>query len=190
MAARRLRGKYLLDAELEAFVAAVRARTHRNSVRDRALFAILVNTGIRPSEALAITRADVCIGRRESTLRVRRLKLRIDAPADVLVLTPLLADAIAARLREIDDAPDCRLFDMCQRQARRLFGYYMHKAGLSCRTRLYILRHTAATRMYRSTRNIALVQAMLGHKSPDTTAIYAQIPRSVLQEAANLCQGA
>jgi integrase/recombinase XerD len=184
MGTRRIRGRYLLDAELAAFMDAVRSREHRNAVRDRALFSLLVNTGIRPSEALAITRGDVSVTKSESTVRVHRLKARIDAPADTLVLTHGLASVISDRLSELGPESSCKLFPMCQRQAQRVFHYYARKAGIVRRTKLYILRHTAATRMYRTTRDIALVQAMLGHRSPDTTAIYAHIPRSVLQETA------
>ncbi len=168
----------------------VKARVHRNAIRDHALFALIVNTGIRPSEALAVSRGDIRMGAHENTLRVKRLKSGPEDRFDTLVLTDGLAGLLRLRLRQIDQAPQSKLFPMGERQAQRVFHYYAHKAGITRRARLYILRHTAATRMYRSTRNIALVQAMLGHKSPDTTAIYAHIPGDVLRATAETLQGA
>jgi site-specific recombinase XerD len=38
--------------------------------------------------------------------------------------------------------------------------------------------------MYLATRDIAVVQAMLGHENPDTSTIYAHVPRSLLIETA------
>ena len=51
--------RFLSDAELAAFMDAVRTRRHKNQPRDHALFALLVNTGMRPSEARALRRRDV-----------------------------------------------------------------------------------------------------------------------------------
>ena len=53
MLRRLTRERYLTDAELAAFMAAVRDRRHVHQPRDHALFALLANTGIRPSEARA-----------------------------------------------------------------------------------------------------------------------------------------
>lgn len=176
------RARFLTDAELAAFMEAVRTRRHVNAVRDHALFALLANTGIRPSEALALTRADVHPHARPPWVRVTRLKKRHRA-VDEIQLTPALAGIVAERAGEVAD-PGARLFGMCARGAQRLFHYYARCAGITRKTHLYVLRHTAATRLYRSTKDIGLVQAMLGHNSPDTTAIYTHISRDVLLAAA------
>jgi integrase/recombinase XerD len=181
--------RYLLDAELAAFMRAVRDRRHRNNVRDHAFFSLLANTGIRPGEALALTRADVRIGQ-VTAIRVRRLKTGADLVADVIQLTPELAAIVRRRVDQLGPSPGAKLFPVGARTAQRVFKCYARRCGLARGLRLYVLRHTAATRMYRSTRNIALVQAMLGHKSPDTTAIYAHIPTDVLQGCARTLQGA
>lgn len=164
----------------------VRERRHRNTVRDHALFALLANTGIRPSEALAIRRGDV----RSGVLRVVRKKTGTALVADTLRLTDELSALIQLRLVQLGPSPDARLFPICSRTAQRIFKRHAVRCGLGRRVRLYVLRHTAATRIYRATRNIAVVQAMLGHKSADTSAIYAHIPADVLRDNAKAFQGA
>ena len=100
-----------------------------------------------------------------------------------------LTAELSAMLRHyIEHAPindGQKLFAMTRRQAQRLFHYYVRRAGILRKTHLYILRHTAATRIYRATRDIKTVQALLGHESADTSAIYAHISRSALSELAD-----
>lgn len=184
MKGRISRDRYLSDAELEAFMRAVRERRHVNQPRDHAFFALLANTGIRPSEAIGLTRATIHLTAARPWIRVWRLKK--SKPAfDDLEITEGLKDLLAARLMAIPEGEDSRPFPLHRRTAARLFHYYARKAGILRKTRLYILRHTAATRLYRATRDIRLVQALLGHESPDTTAIYAHVPAEILRAAAS-----
>lgn len=173
------RDRYLSDAELVRFMAAVKARRHRNQPRDHALFALLVNTGIRPSEALRLTAADCHLEGRTPWIRVMRLKKRTPSQFDDLAITPRLAELLKSHAEGLD--PEAVLFPISARQAARAFHYYRRQARVR-RVKLYVLRHTAATRLYRATRSIELVQAILGHESPDTTAIYAHVPDSVQLE--------
>lgn len=172
--------RYLSDAELEAFMAAVRERRHKHQPRDHALFALLANTGIRPSEALGLTRGDVHLSAKPPWIRVARLKKRVQTNDD-LVLTDALAVILKKHAQGMDGDG---LFNLTRRQAQRLFHYYARVAGIKRKAHLYILRHTAGTRIYRATRDVKLVQALLGHESADTSAIYAHIPRALLLEHA------
>lgn len=44
--------------------------------------------------------------------------------------------------------------------------------GIGCRSTLHAFRHRFGTRLYETTRDLRLVQEMLGHASPATTAVY------------------
>jgi len=184
---RMTRERFLSDAELEAFMGAVRARQeHRNHARDYAMFALLATSGIRPSEALRLTRTDVHPHGSPPWIRVSRLKKKnASKVVDELQLPESLARVIGSYLETREWQPDDRIFWMTRRQAQRLFQWYAQRAGIKGR-RLYVLRHTAATRIYRATRDIKVVQALLGHESPETSAIYAHVPQAVLKEAAEL----
>ena len=50
---------------------------------------------------------------------------------------------------------------------------------------LHMLRHSCATRLLRKTKNIAMVQKMLGHSKIQTTLRYAHIDDDDLYEAVN-----
>jgi len=180
---RRLtRERYLTDSELKRFMETVRTRRHKNQPRDHAFFALLANTGIRPSEARALTRDDVHLGGREPWIRVRRLKKKRPT-SDDLQIPQGLATTLCAYLSYLP-VTENSLFRITLRQAARLFQLYRKRAHVH-RCPMYALRHTAATRIYRATRDIKIVQAVLGHETPDVSAIYAHIPRSLLVETAD-----
>lgn len=175
---RMTRERFLSDAELEAFLASVRERRHKNQPRDYALFVLLANTGIRPSEALALTWADVTLGA-EPRIRVIRLKKhKARQQFDDLPLPHPVV--VALESLGLGD-PSAHVFEVGKRQAERAFHYYMRRAGLYDGRWLYSLRHTAATRIYRATRDIHVVQAALGHEQPDMSCLYAHLTRSMLR---------
>ncbi len=178
---RMTRERYLSDAELARFMAAVRERRHVHQIRDHAFFALLANTGIRPSEALALTAEHLHLEEAIPWIRITRLKKKkATREIDDLPVSPTLAEILAARAREVD--PGSRLFPTTRRTAARAFHYYAWRAGFrGCN--LYSLRHTAATRLYDATRDIKLVQAVLGHEQPDMSCIYAHVQPSQLVAA-------
>jgi integrase len=93
------RERYLSDAELQRLIQVIRERHHVHQPRDHALFALLANTGIRPSEALALTRADVHPHARPAWIRVRRLKKRkAIAEWDEIEISDELAERYTSRL--------------------------------------------------------------------------------------------
>lgn len=180
------RSTYLSDAELAAFMAAVRDRRHVHQPRDYALFALLANTGIRPSEALALTRADCHLGGKQPWIKVARLKKKRAVPVvDELQISPQLAEIVGAHFVDVASGAESKLFGITRRQVERLFHAYAHLAGVKRRHWLYSLRHTAATRIYRATRDISIVQAILGHETPDMSCLYAHVAKDLLAEAAS-----
>lgn len=173
------RSRFLTDAELTRFLEAISTRRHKHRPRDHALFALLAMTGIRPSEALALRLEDVHLTGTEPWIVVRRLKTRrATPPAQELAIPVALADIIRPHAEGVTDG---RLFAMHRRQAERLFHYYAGLAEITGRVWLYCLRHTAATRIYRATRDIHTVQAVLGHAHPNMSAIYAHVGRAMLR---------
>jgi integrase len=176
--------RYLTDDQLARFMTVVRERHHVNQPRDYALFALLANTGIRPGEALALTVADAFPHERPAWIRVKRLKKRKAVPEwDDIEIGDDLALVLARHVDSLPITPSQRVFHMNRRSTQRVFKVYARRAKIQAN--LYVLRHTAATRLYVATRDIEMVQAMLGHENRDTSTIYAHIPHQLLLETVN-----
>ena len=180
---RMTRERYLSDAELEAFMAAVRTRRHKHQPRDHAFFALLANTGIRPSEARALTTSDLHLGARAPWIRVVRLKRKHGpAPVTELVLQPAVAEVLK-RYAGALTADQPKPFPFTRRQGDRLFHYYRTKAGILHPFRIYALRHTVGMRLWRATRDLRLIQAIFGHAQLRATAAYVHVGRERIADA-------
>ena len=57
------------------------------------------------------------------------------------------------------------------------------RAGVAKEIHPHILRHTFATDLYRSTKNLRLTQVALGHSSITTTEIYTHVAPVELEDA-------
>lgn len=159
--------------------------------RDLAIFAILLNCGLRLSELVGINLKNINFAKR--TLRVigKGNKERL------VYLNDLCIDAIETYL---EDRPEVTVqSDMdalfisshgrriSNRMVELLAKKYFEKAGLDYE--LYSphkLRHTAATLMYRDGNvDIRTLQELLGHTSLATTQIYTHIKSDDLKDAAD-----
>ena len=179
MLRRLTRERYLTDAELARFMAAVRERRHVHQPRDHAFFALLANTGIRPAEARAVVRADVHLGR-EPWLRLHRAALpKRPAPTNELELHPEVGKVLARYCADMP--PDARLWTFSKRQSERLFHYYRAKVGLPPCYRVFSLRHTFGMRLWRHTRDLRVIQAMLGHRWLKPAHAYIHTPPSTVR---------
>jgi site-specific recombinase XerC len=69
------------------------------------------------------------------------------------------------------------------RQVQRRLSQWLTKAGVQGRFSPHSLRHTFATELYRRTRDVALVQAALGHASIASTMVYARCDQQSVREA-------
>jgi site-specific recombinase XerD len=176
------RDRYLSDAELVAFMAAVRERRHVHQPRDHALFALLSNTGIRPSEALALTRSDCHLGGKLPWIRLRRVgKRHTPQPTNELVINRAVADVVKRYVNEAQ--PGDRLFPFTRRQSERLFHYYRRKAGIVQLHKIYCLRHSVGMRLVRFVKDLRIVQAIMGHSGLRATMVYAHVSPERLQAA-------
>lgn len=171
--------RFLSDAEVSAFMLALGSHAGRNAQRNLALFHVLANTGMRPSEALAMRLEDLHLEDPEPWIKVRRAAGR----RGELQVSNDLRDVLASWAERVRAAGATLLFNIGKRQTERLFKSYALRAGIARPVCVYVLRHTAATRIYRATHRIDVVQAILGHESPDTAAIYAHVTRDVLADA-------
>ena len=180
--------RHLTDTEVAALLTAARTRRHQNAKRDHLLFAVLLNTGMRPGEALALRACDFTLSDHSASVRVRRLKKRRDdGVIDDIPISRALGRVVRRYLRAHEIEAGGRVFPMNLRNAQSLFHRYAELGRIARPVHLYMLRHTAGTRTYRASKDVLMVKAQLGHASARTSEIYVHATdedrRSVCESA-------
>jgi len=140
----------------------------------KALVVLLLSTGIRRSEAVAITLDDLDLDKRQLLIRGKGDKER------VVPLTEQAVEAIRAYLPHRVKTEDRHLFvsawrghPIAGRVVNAILKIVVRKAGLQGQgITPHKLRHTFATHLIRNGVDIRTVQELLGHSELETTAKY------------------
>ena len=147
--------------------------------RYRVLFELLAQTGLRISEALALTKADIDFGRRRLRVERRLAHGELDAPKTryglrQVPLSPGLARQLWTRLATAENdalvfaTPTGRPLDRSKLYA--VARAAATRAGIEWPVGLHTLRHTCATIMFRRGVPKEAIRRLLGHHSWDFTA--------------------
>jgi len=199
------------DEVIEAIVAAARQvspatedtpaarRYELRRLRDVALVEALRSTGARVGELSNLRRGDLEYSRRRARVRAESTKgvseryIYFDGSAWQALTAYLSARADGGGGRALGDYPVfARHSRNAGRQVLPLSTYSMQKvvrrlcqqAGrLDAHITPHAFRHWFATRMQRATGNLAVTQDALGHRSPETTRIYARVDDEEIQQA-------
>ncbi len=174
-------GKLLRAVQREVNAARTEAAT-RNALRNRALVVLLLNTGLRASEALALRLDDLDIGERKGEVRVRYGKRR---KARTVPLNKqarqALKDWIAVR------PPGEYLFNtrrsarLDNSQLRRIMATFARLSGVEFTA--HSLRHTFGKRLVDAGVSLEKVAALMGHSNLNTTRIYITPGKEDLRRA-------
>ena len=156
-----------------------RMRVHlKDNLRDRAIFELLLSTGMRLSELAQLNKGDVDFSEREILVFGKGAKQRIVYFNDATHL--FLQDYLESRT---DDNPALFVHE------KRTKGQFerLGKSGLGTIARMWgrnsgidkvhphRFRRTMATRALRAGMPIEQIQVLLGHSSIETTRIYAKV---------------
>jgi site-specific recombinase XerD len=171
--------RFLDESQLARLHAALDPSTRRGR-RDRAIVLCLSGLGLRAAEVAGLHIED--LDWRASTLHVRTRKTR---RGDVLPIPRDVGRAIVAYLRDGRPPVQDRHVFVVHRSGSPLssaaIGKVVHRAlwraGISglASAGSHVLRHTLATRMIRRGASLKEIADVLGHRSLDTTAIYAKV---------------
>ena len=157
-------------------------------LRDRAVILLLARLGLRASEVanLAFNEIDRVGGRITLSGKVRR--------EERLPLTQEIGDAILAYIEQArppiattrvfltDTAP---IRPLSRVAVKCIVRRALDRAEIKSTHRgAHVLRHSAATAMLRSGASLAGVGAVLRHRSPSVTALYAKVDIGLLAEIA------
>lgn len=180
---------HLTEPEIAALLLAPDLRTWIGR-RDRAMLQLAIETGLRVSELIGLTRADLHLGTpphvacrgkgrktrvtplTKNTTSILRnwLNERGGLPIDPLFPTsrgkPLTRDAVARRLAKHSAiaAPTCPT---------------LHDKTITP----HVLRHTAAMRLLHAGIDTAVIALWLGHEHVETTHIYLQADLAIKEQA-------
>ena len=171
--------KHLKDEEVEGLLHCVR------KPRDRALFTLILRTGLRVAEIAQLTVAAVDF---------RRGRILIHAgkgnKGRVVYISP---DAMKALVAYLKFRPSCRSKHVflvekgpCRGQPLSVRGiqkrmeHYAKRSGI--RASCHHLRHTMATQMLNAGAALATIQDLLGHSSVTTTQRYCKVSNLRVQQ--------
>ncbi len=153
------------------------------TLRERAIFRTLYDTGIRVSELVGIQIKDIDFS--EGFLKVK-------GKGSVERLVPIskaLTDILEEYINDIG-IKDGYLFTekdslipLTRQSIFLILKNLVEKAGVKRRISPHMFRHTFATRLLRGGADLRTVQEILGHKNITTTQIYTQVEDGALRRA-------
>ena len=160
MADQLTKKKFLLDEEVSRLEETLKSN-YKKKPRDCLLIELLLKTGCRASELLALKKQDMY--NKSRSIHITGLK---GSDGREMYLHNFLYDRLKKYAASVDGE---YIFSI---KIRRLQGiWYKFRP---CAKRIHCLRHTFAIIVYRETKDIQLVQQALGHRSIVNTMIYSQ----------------
>lgn len=144
--------------------------------KHRLMLMLLYASGLRRSELLNLQVGDVDLDR--SIVFIRRGKGKKDRQS---ILAQSLTPLVQAYLQEYN--PKFWFFEGVDRERysasslQQILKKAAAKAGIKKRVRLHMLRHSFATHLLEAGTSTRYIQVLLGHESPKTTELYAQVTR-------------
>ncbi len=178
--------KSLSEADVEALLAAPDT-TADLGLRDRCMLEVLYACGLRVSELVGLSIAEV---------NLRQGVLRISGKGDKQRLAPLGEEAIDwLEKYRLEARPALLAGGSCealfvtrrgQGMTRQAFWYlikrYARQAGIDKPLSPHTLRHAFATHLLNNGADLRVVQMLLGHSNLSTTQIYTHVARARLKD--------
>jgi len=170
----------------ESMCLADKAKERQTFVRVHMFISLAVKTGLRVAEIANIRISDICLGR-EPCLHV----LGKGNKQRAVYISNSLKKQIKRYIRQNDLTENDYLLTSSHqkpfttRALQKHFKNVARLAGLPSHYSIHSCRHSYGTQLYRSTKDLRLVQKMLGHSSPATTAIYSHVCREDFLTAVN-----
>ena len=156
-----------------------------DAVRDKMMFVLAFNTGLRVGELVSLDVSDAD-GRRSLEIVGKGGKVR------KIPLNQTTQDALREYLpgrKALEAKERAALF--VSREGRRVsvrtvqvrLKHWLAQANIETDFWPHIMRHTFGTEIYRRTRDLRTAQDLLGHSSPNTTKIYTHVVDKDLRNA-------
>ena len=145
-------------------------------IRDAALMDLLISTGIRIGEAVAITLDDIITNERTILIHGKGRKQRL-----IYISSSVTWNRLSMLMRERKKEAGHYLFVNKEGNALSIYAVeniykkYVEKAKIATKSTPHYLRHTFATNLLANGADLRSVQEILGHASVATTQIYTEV---------------
>jgi integrase/recombinase XerC len=177
----------LEPGEIERIRAVLAEKAGTLADRDRLIFELLLGTGIRLGSLVGLNVGDVDL--EACTLQI----LAKGGGRERVFLNQEVCGMLRHHLGESASQGACGrdtpVFQsksgrrLGARQVQLNFARWLAQAGITRPFSIHSLRHTFATRLYRKTGDLYLVQKALGHRQITTTEVYARVSDDALRTA-------
>ncbi|MBN1047089.1 integrase [Clostridium botulinum] len=177
--------EFLTDEEQELLLEIFNPR-YFNSVKNKTLIQLDLNTGLRLQELIDLKWKDINL--MTGQLKVVQGKGHKDR---ILWISESTLETLRVwRIKQTDKLGECEYVfttntkkQLDNKNVRKMVTDYSIKAGITKNVTPHTLRHTYATDLLRATKNIRLVQKALGHSDISTTMIYTHIIDDEFEDA-------
>ena len=145
-------------------------------IRDAALIDLLISTGIRIGEAVAITLDDIIASERTLLIHGKGRKQRL-----IYISSSVTWSRINTLVKEQLKSSNNYLFvnryghPITIHGVEDIYKKYAKKAQINTKSTPHYLRHTFATNLLANGADLRSVQEILGHASVATTQIYTEV---------------
>ena len=173
----------LTDSERRALLDTIAKSSDTLGKRDFAIVSLLLGTGIRLASLVALDASDIDF--KEGTINITSKGGR----TETVFINAALRRILSSYIRAHGISGASPLFQasggnrLCARQVQYRISQWMRDAGITHQASVHTLRHTFATRLYRMTGDLRLVQRALGHRQVTTTEIYTHLCDQSLKKA-------
>lgn len=169
--------EFLTDQEQEALINVFNVR-YFNSVRNKTMVILDLNTGLRLSEIIDLQWRHINL----TTGQLKVVQGKGEKDRMLWIDDDTIEVLKSWRVKQADKLGECEYVfttntkkQLDSRAIRRMIEEYSIKAGITKHITPHTLRHSYATDLLRATNNIVKVQKALGHADLSTTMIYTHI---------------
>ena len=180
---------YLAEPEIDALLAAPDQTTWVGR-RDHALLLLAIQTGLRASELIGLTRADLQLGTGAHLSchgKGRKDRVTPLTSGTVATLTTWLSERAGDSTSPL--FPTSRGRPLSRDAIEHRLAKYLPIAAHTCpslaakKVTLHVLRHTTAMRLLHACVDTAVIALWLGHESVETTQIYLHADLALKERA-------
>jgi site-specific recombinase XerD len=177
--------RFLPAADLDRVIAACDGE---DRLRDKAVILLLARLGLRASEVASLSFTQIAWGDGSiavagKTRREERLPLTQEVGDAIIAYVERSRPKLASPSVFLTDAAPIR--PLTRITVKCIVHRALDRAGVdSVHRGAHVLRHSAATAMLRHGVSLAGVRAVLRHRSPSMTALYAKVDFALLSEIA------